>query len=227
MGAPLLIAFGCTAARYSTEPGAPTLVLPAHFAEGQGEGAASGTPLPVTPPRASASAAGSAAPVVPKFTPSTAPDPTPLKMADQVEYELELSDGKVHVLSVKTVKLSAPIVTPRRVGRYAIELSIGHELIERVRFDFPGTAADEPEAGPKKRLYAPLTLSARAIAHVRLQLPHSPRVRQALLVDRGLNTATELQWPLPEVAKGPPATPASGAVPTAAPPAPSSYAPQP
>jgi hypothetical protein len=231
--APLLIAFGCSSARYSTEPGAPTLVLPAHFAEGQGEpGVASGTPLPNTPPRAagsaSASAAGSAAPAAPVLTPSTAPDPTPLSMAEQVEYELELSEGKVHVVSVKAVKLPSPIATARRLGRYAIELSIGHELIERVRFDFPGTAADEPEAAGKKRLFAPLTLSARAIAHVRLQVPHSPRVRQAVLVDRGLNTATALDWPLPEVVKAPSAPSASAAVPAKAPPAASaSAAPQP
>ena len=215
---PLLIAFGCSSARYSTEPGAPTLVLPAHFAEGQGEpGAASGTALPNTPPRASGSAAGSAAPAAPVLTPSTAPDPTPLSMAEQVEYELELSEGKVHVVSVKAVKLASPIATARRLGRYAIELSIGHELIERVRFDFPGTAADEPEPGGKHRLFAPLTLSARAIAHVRLQVPHSPRVRQAMLVDRGLNTATALEWPLPEVAKVPPAPSASVKRPVAAP----------
>ena len=126
-------------------------------------------------------------------------------MAEQVEYQLELSDGKVHVLSVKPIKLPAPIVTPRRLGRYAIELSIGHELIERLRFDFPGTAADEPQVGSKKLLFAPLTLSARAIAHVTLELPQSPRVRRALLVDRGTGAVTELDWPLPEVPKVAPA----------------------
>ncbi len=147
------------------------------------------------------------------LTPSTAPDPTPLSMAEQVEYELELSEGKLRVVSVKVVKLPSPLATARRLGRYAIELSIGHELIERVRFDFPGTAADDPEPAGKKRLFAPLTLTARAIAHVRLQVPHSPRVRQAVLVDRGLNTATALEWPLPEVAKAPPAPSASAAAP--------------
>jgi len=130
-------------------------------------------------------------------------------MAEQVEYELELNEGKVHVVSVKAVKLPSPVVTPRRLGRYAIELRIGPELIERVRFDFPGTAADEPEVGPKKPLFAPLTLAARAIAHVRLQVPQSPRVRQAVLVDRGLNTASALEWPLPEVAKAAPVASAS------------------
>jgi hypothetical protein len=117
-------------------------------------------------------------------------------MAEQVEYELELSEGKVSVKAVKPVKLAQPIVTPRRMGRYAVELSIGNELIERVRFDFPGTAADEPAPGPK-RLDAPLDLGSRVVTHVKLLLPHSPRVRRALLVDRALNTATELEWPLP------------------------------
>lgn len=215
-----LAAAACSSARYSTEPGAPTLVLPASFAEGKGEpGAKSGTPLPSTPPPATAAASGSAAPVAPAFTPSTAPDPTPLRQAEQVEYELELSEGKVRVVSVKAVTLPAPVVTPRRLGRYAIELGIGPELIERVRFDFPGTAADEPQVGGKKKLYAPLTLSERAIARVKLLLPHSPRVRRALLVDRALNTATELEWPLPPVPKAPPAASASTSqkVPSAAP----------
>jgi hypothetical protein len=140
-------------------------------------------------------------------------------MAEQVEYELELREGKVHVLSVKALKLPAPAETPRRLGRYALELRIGPELIERVRFDFPGTAADEPEASGKQKLYAPLTLGARAIARVKLLVPQSPRVRQAVLVDRALNTATELQWLLPEVPKAPAAPSASAGAPPASAPA--------
>ncbi len=124
---------------------------------------------------------------------------------------LELRDGKVHVVSVKAVKLSAPVVTPRRIGRYAIEIGIGKELIERVRFDFPGTAADEPIVSAKKPLYAPLTLGERAIARVTLLVPHSPRVRRAVLVDRAQNTATELEWPLPDVPKAPATAASSGA----------------
>jgi hypothetical protein len=105
----------------------------------------------------------------------------------------------VSVVSVKPVKLAEPIVTPRRIGRYAIELSIGRELIDRLRFDFPGTAADDPQLGSKKKLYAPLTLGEHAIGHLKLQVPQSPRVRRAVLVDRAANTATELEWPLPDV----------------------------
>lgn len=207
-----LIAAGCSTARYSTEPGGPSLVLPAHFAEGKGEPRAA--PLPSAappPPSASASVAPPPDPDQPVPTPaapSTLPDPQPLRQAEQVEYELELNEGKISVVSVKAVKLASPVVTPRRIGRYAIELGIGKELIERLRFDFPGTAADEPTIGKKKPLYAPLTLGERAIARVKLQVPQSPRVRRAVLVDRAQNAATELEWPLPDVAKAPPPKPA-------------------
>ncbi len=221
----------CSTARYSTEPGAPSIIVPALFAEGSGEPGKTEPPAPSAAPSQSAAPAAPAADFVnverhaPK--PSTAPDPTALRMAEQVEYELELKEGKISVVSVKPLKLSSPIVTPRRIGRYAIELSIGPELLERLRFDFPATAADDPVApGEKPPLSAPLTLSARAIARVKLRVPHSPRVRRALLVDRALGTATELDWPLPEVPRAPNA-PASPAPPPALAPSSSSNAPLP
>lgn len=189
-------------------------MVPAHFAEGRGEPAESRPPSPPAPsaaPVPSARPAETAAPAAaapteplpPPAAPSSLPDPTPLRSAEQVEYELELREGKIRVVSVKAVKLSAPVVTPRRIGRYAIELGIGKELIDRLRFDFPGTAADEPTVGAKKPLYAPLTLGERAVARVTLRVPQSPRVRRAVLVDRALSTATELEWPLPDVARAP------------------------
>ncbi len=134
------------------------------------------------------------------------PDPAPLKSAQQVEYQLELSEGKVKVVSVKPVTLKEAIATPRRMGRWALELSIGQELIERVRFDFPTTAADEPQTGPK-RLRTPLDLASRAIVRATVLVPHSERVRRAVLLDRAHETVTDLEWPLP--APPPPAPGAS------------------
>ncbi len=219
--------FACSTARYSAEPGAPSIVLPARFAEGTGEpGKAPSPPPSAAPgPHEPPSKAEPSGKVTVK--PSNLPDPTPLRMAEQVEYELELNEGKIRVASAKPVKLAAPIVTPRRMGRYAVELSIGPELIERLRFDFPATAADEPlKPGQPKPLSAPLTLSERAIARVKLLVPHSPRVRRAVLVDRALQTVTELEWPLPEVARTTP-TSTAGSVDAAAPEIAPAPAPQP
>jgi hypothetical protein len=199
--APLLACalLGCSPARYSNEPGAPTLVFPGRFAEGTPQSAPSSAAFASAVPAGSGAPAAASKPAPP--TPaqpraSKQPDPPPLTMSEQVEYELELSEGKIKTVSVKAVKLRKPVSTARRLGRYAIELSIGSELIERVRFDFPGTAADEPVPG-RKKLDAPLDLGSRSVARVKLLLPHSPRVRRALLVDRALETVTELEWPLP------------------------------
>lgn len=174
------------------------MVVPGRFAEGSPEPAASSSAAaaPVASPPVS--------PTSPALAASKLPDPTPLQMAEQVEYDLELSAGKIRAVSIKPVTLASAVVTPRRLGRWAIELSIGNELIERVRFDFPGTAADEPVPG-RKKLHAPLDLSSRAIARIKLLVPHSPRVRRALLVDRAMNSVTELEWPLPPAP--PPAAP--------------------
>jgi hypothetical protein len=219
--APLLaLLLGCSPARYSTEPDpshrldgerngqlAPTLVFPGHYAEGSPQAPPSSAPFASAVPAASSAPPSPATPSASKL-----PDPTPLEMAEQVEYDLELAEGKIRAVSVKPVRLSKPVATPRRLGRYALELSIGSELIERVRFDFPGTAADEPVPG-RKKLNAPLDLSSRAIARVKLLLPHSPRVRRALLVDRAMNTVQELEWPLPAPPPKPIATEAAPAQP--------------
>ena len=197
----------CSSARYSTEPGAPTLILPARLAEGTGEGA-SAAPAASTAPASSAKAAAAQPYAVSKL-----PDPAPpLRLAEQVEYQLELSEGKVKVVSVKPVTLREPEVTARRMGRWALELSIGQELIERVRFDFPTTAADEPAPGPKK-LRTPLDLASRAVARVTVLVPHSERVRRAVLFDRALETVTELPWPLPPPPPPAPAPSASSSAP--------------
>jgi hypothetical protein len=198
----LPLPLACSAARYSAEPGAPTLILPARFGEGTGGPGGSAAPSASAAPAPSANS-----PAAPPYTISKLPDPTPLRTAQVVEYQLELSEGKVKVVSVKPVTLKEPAVTARQMGRWALELSIGQELIERVRFDFPQTAADEPQAD-QKRLRPPLDLGSRAIARVTVRVPHSARVRRAVLFDRAHETVMELEWPLPAP---PPPAPASSA----------------
>ncbi len=176
--------------------------MPARFAEGEGEGAPAGSASPA--PNSAAPAGSAVVAADPASTGSSAPDPEPLRLAEQVEYELALAEGKVSLVAVRTPTLPAPVVTPRRIGRYAIELGIGNELIDRVRFDFPGTAGDELTPGSKQSLSAPLTLSARAIARIKVLVPRSPRVRRALLVDRALGTVTKLEWPFARPSSPPP-----------------------
>jgi hypothetical protein len=129
------------------------------------------------------------------------PDPEPLRQAEQWEYEIASDDGTVSVVSVKPLKLPQPIVTQRRMGRYAIELWIGHELVERVRFDLPLLGAAEAEATPKPRFPSP-TLEKGAHVRARVLVPRATRARRAVLVDRALDRAFPLPWPPDRPAPG-------------------------
>jgi hypothetical protein len=169
-------------------------VIPTTLGEGHGDG---DTPLPAeTAPAASGSVAATApsSSAAAAQPPSGPPDPEPLRLAEQWEYELVSKGGKVSVAAVHPRRFAAPVVTARRFGRFAIELWIGPELVERVRFDFPGLALEHPEKPAARHpLYAPTDLGRGADVRQRVLVPAAPRARKALLLDR----ATGASWPLP------------------------------
>jgi hypothetical protein len=181
----LASAYGCSGARYSgSEPTGPTLTFPARFAEGE---PSDGGPMPV----ASASAAPSAAPRVRP----TLPDPEPLRIARHWDYLVSYDAGKVRVVKVTERVFPKPAVTQRHLGRYAIELWIGHELLDRVRFDFPALAA-EPIVSPGPRpLKETPSLAKAAVVAARVLVPASPRATRAVLVDRKTGMEQLLPWP--------------------------------
>jgi hypothetical protein len=178
----LLVA--CTSPRSAvSEAQGPAVAFPAHFAEGDGEGQEGSPPAD----------AGSPAVVAPP--PGSQPDPEPLRMARQWEYTIAYDSGKVRVAGVRALLFPQPVVTARKMGRYALELWIGSELVERVRFDFPLLAAEEPKAGPRRPLADPPTFAAGAHVTQRVLLPASPRATRAVLVDRANGATDPLPWP--------------------------------
>ena len=191
-------AHGCSGARYSgSEPIGPTLTFPARFAEGE---PSDGGPSPA----ASASAAPSAAP---RVRPAL-PDPEPLRSARYWDYHVSYDAGRVRVVTVAERMFPKPVVTGRHLGRYAIELWIGHELVDRVRFDFPGLAAEGAvSTGPRPLKELP-SLGKAAVVATRVLVPASPRATRALLVDRLSGSEQVLPWPpdapLPPVTAGTP-----------------------
>jgi hypothetical protein len=178
----------------------PGIVFPAEFAESKGASETTTTAAPRKPK--------------PKPAPSeppkgSAPDPEPLRQADQYEYEVVYDRGTLRVASVRRVTYPNPVVTARRMGRYAIELWIGQELIDRVRFDFPLTAADEPPPSGPEPLSAPrANLGEGVVTSQKLLIPAAERARRAVLVDRATNARTELPWP-PDRSAGKPAAEAA------------------
>ncbi len=207
-----LLSACATAHLANVEPGHPAIVMEHHIAEGKGEGSdlppdagAAPTPGASSAPAASAMAGpsgelappGSAPGAPPKASPlsGSQPDPEPLKMKDQWQYQVLYANGSASVEGVVKVTLPKAVSTPRRMGRFALELWIGHELIDRVRFDFPMIAGEDLSPKPRRPLHDVPVLSPHAMARVRVSLPASPRATRLMLVDRATEKVQELPWP--------------------------------
>jgi hypothetical protein len=209
-GLVLVLLASCSSARAPLPTEAtPGIVFPHHLAEGRGGGGPPGShpsskPRPL-PPAPSATASASNAPAPAASRPSH-PDPEPLRTPKQYELHLAHEDGRVTVESVRALTFRQPIVTARSMGRFALELWIGQELIDRVRFDFPLLALEGPKTSARTPLHQPAAFGGKLAVSV--LVPASPRVRRALILDRATGKETELSWP-PSVT-APPA--ASGAV---------------
>ena len=196
-------------------PENPGVAFPVTFGEGKGD----------PKPAASVSAPGGPAPssqppAPPPRDPAaeqrvkygSLPDPTPLSLSSQWELELEYDHGKLGLASATPREFKTPQTTPRRMGRFAVELWIGHELVDRVRFDFPLVTAPPPPAQSSSAkpgaqpLHAPVDLDRGMRARQTVLVPNSPRATRALLIDRASGNETALPWP-PDRPQGPDAEP--------------------
>jgi hypothetical protein len=168
------------------------VTLPARFAEGKNEKAKERSD-------AGAPVDGGSAQELEKLAArrraGTLPDPEPLIVARYWEYRVLYDRGRVSVTSVRALRYDRPVATPRYVGRFAIELWIGHELVDRVRFDFPVIAAEEVRTGPRRPLDEPPSFAAGAAVAESVLVPASPRATRAELVDRATGSREPLPWP--------------------------------
>jgi hypothetical protein len=182
---------------YTASPRGPAVTLEHHIAEGHQPAATPSAAVPsdagVTEPDASARVA-------------EPPEPEPLALAAQWQYELAYNRGQVSVISVVARQFPRPVVTARKLGRFAIELWIGRELVDRVRFDFPLVGGDldapaRPQAQPvpARSPAAPdrpvPSFAAGARVRIKVLIPASPRATKAVLVDRETRSTTLLPWP--------------------------------
>ena len=110
--------------------------------------------------------------------------------------ELAWADGAPSVRSARRVDLARPTATPRLLGRFAVELWIGHELLERYRFDFPLLAADDMPGVDKRPWDAPPSFERKLRSRIGILVPHSERATRAQLVDRATGRSYPLPWPL-------------------------------
>jgi hypothetical protein len=209
-----VLVFACSGGRTATRTElSPGLVFPHSIAEGHGDGFGPEPPREASAPASSAPAPSAAATAGSESAPPAAasaatvapsaeysggpPDPNPLRLADQWEYELAYDGGKVSVLATRARHFDKPVVSARRIGRFAIELWIAKELVERIRFDFPGLGMEAPpdEVGPRHPLYPPASFSKGVHARQTVWVPAAPRARRAVLLDRATGESQPLPWP--------------------------------
>lgn len=154
------------------------MVFPAHFAEGEEQDAGANVEPMAEPAKRSTSP----------------PDPEPLRQAEQYEYTFEYDSGRARFVGVRALRFDDPVVTPRKMGRFAVELWVGAELVDRVRFDFPLLAAEDPPPKKRRPLDEPPSLTS-GVLKATVLVPAAVRARRAVLVDRGTERETELDWP--------------------------------
>jgi hypothetical protein len=124
-----------------------------------------------------------------------APDPTPRASLKQWVFEVVHSGTKLSIERVRAVSVDRPIATPRMMGRFALELYVGKELLDRVRFNVPllGEGPAEGPDKPKNPFRRPRF--DRVTARLRVQMADNERATYAVLVDRATGEEQRFDWP--------------------------------
>jgi hypothetical protein len=121
-----------------------------------------------------------------------APDPPGNASKKQWIFEVAYRGGKASITRVGSALLERPTTTARVMGRFAIELWVGKELLDRVRFDVPLLDDDSsmhrkgPLSGPRFSNVS-TRLKARMVDH--------PRATYMVLLDRSTGDAQRFWWP--------------------------------
>lgn len=120
------------------------------------------------------------------------PDPPPMTEREQWVFDLRWDRGEVYLIEVHKVDMGTPHVTPRVMGRFALELFEGPTLIERVRFDFPMLGVtDVPDAGMRTAPRFEPKLKTR----IGVLFPATKRGTKLELWDRARDVRMALPWP--------------------------------
>lgn len=120
------------------------------------------------------------------------PDPPAMSEREQWVFDLRWERGDVYLLEIHKTDMGAPHLTPRAMGRFALELFEGPTLIERVRFDFPMLGVPEPaDAGFK----TPPRFEPKLKTRIGVLFPATKRGTKLELWDRARDVRWQLPWP--------------------------------
>jgi hypothetical protein len=128
-----------------------------------------------------------------------APDPPAHLAEKQWVFEIAYEKGASTIERARSTTVKTAIGTPRKMGRFALEFWVGHELLDRVRFDVPLLGDDDRERDPKKPLKKPTF--ARVTTKVKTQMADHPRATVLAFVDRATGDTRKYFWPPDENGK--------------------------
>lgn len=122
----------------------------------------------------------------------TPPDPPAMSERQQWVFDLRWDRGDIYLLEVHKIDMGEPHLTPRVMGRFALELFEGPTLIERVRFDFPMLGAPEAaDAG----MATPARFEPKLRTRIGVLFPATKRGTKLELWDRAKDVRVPLPWP--------------------------------
>lgn len=121
--------------------------------------------------------------------------PDPAGRADRKQWVLDISHkrGQNTITRVRPVTLEQPASSARVMGRYAVELYVGKELLDRVRFNVPLTGDGPPERS-HRRVFSRPTFE-NVSTRLRVQITDQPRAAYMVLVDRATGDSQRFWWP--------------------------------
>jgi hypothetical protein len=121
------------------------------------------------------------------------PDPPPHAARAHWVFDIAVRRGKASIEKTRAVTLAKATETRRTTGRFALELRIGHELLDRARFNVP-LMGDEPPIRSKRRPFRAPSLDD-VTTRVSAQIADHPRATTLLLVDRITGEEQRFLWP--------------------------------
>jgi hypothetical protein len=122
-----------------------------------------------------------------------APDPPAHATKKQWSLSIAARDGKVSAERATASTLAQPSESPRVMGRFALELYIGPELLDRVRFNVPLMGDGPVEHSTKRSYHNPDT--DKVTTRLAVRVADSPRAAYLVLVDRVTEERQRFEWP--------------------------------
>ena len=121
------------------------------------------------------------------------PDPEPTESTRELVLDIAWEKGTPVLLRATPRTLAAPRKAGRWMGRFALEVTEGPALLERVRFNFPLIADPPPSRADYKQ---PPSFENGLTTTVRVVFPALARGSRFALVDRATGRRWGVPWPI-------------------------------